>query len=113
MSMEITKKSQRIISVSGEIDISNVADMNAELSKCIEESPDGCIIDLSDTHYIDSAGIQSIVAAYKRIRDKNGKLVLIAGNKNVKDLLMLVRLDKLTDFYIFDDLAEAKNLFTA
>ena len=51
-------------------------------------------IDLSDLTYIDSSGLGTLVTINKRIKEKNGKLVLTGAQGLPLDLIKRTRLDK-------------------
>ena len=110
MGVEVFQSKAKVIRATGDIDLSNVGELNAALNDAVKESPDGFIIDLSEVTYIDSAGIAAIISAYQRICPHKGKLALVVKTANVKDILDLIHLNMLPGLFICDDLpcAEAK-----
>jgi anti-sigma B factor antagonist len=106
--VELVKNEPPVVRVTGEVDYSNVSEMRAAIDQTIGNSPSGLVIDLSETTYIDSAGIAAIIAGYKQLRRANGKLALVTTDKNVRRIIDLVRLDVLPGFSIHSELEPAK-----
>ena len=90
-----------IICASGEIDLSNTEELKTAVDKAIEDSPEGIVVDLRKTTYIDSAGIQTILYAYKILQKQGGHLTVIACSQ-VRDLLSLLALERLPGIRIED-----------
>jgi anti-sigma B factor antagonist len=67
------------------------------------------IIDLSDTIFIDSNGISSLVARIHVCRSNNGDVRLVQVSAKVKDILELTNLNKI--FQIFSDVEQAIKSF--
>lgn len=101
--VQIVHEEQLIVRPSGEIDLSNVADLKHAVEEAVNQCPKGFVIDLSDVNYIDSAALQTILAAYQRIHQNGGELTLVATTKNVKEILSLVRLDAFPGIHICEN----------
>lgn len=108
MSADVIQGMHIIVHVTGEIDISNVAEFNKALSEAAEKAPEGFIIDLTDATYMDSAGVQAILTAYSKMRESEGCLVVIIGNVRVKRVLEVVHLEQLPGLCIRENLDAAK-----
>ncbi len=67
-----------IASLSGEIDLSNAADIAERLYRAVPHSAQGVVIDLSDLRYIDSRGIHVLLQVLERldVRQQDARLVL-------------------------------------
>jgi len=110
MHVEIADDPHKIIKVYGEIDISNVEELNKALQIAVNASPSGFILDISGINYIDSAGIQAVVSAYRRLRPTDGKLVIVNNNKAIERLISIVNLDQLPNLFIKAEMNEASEL---
>lgn len=73
------------------------------------KSPTGFVIDMSDVHYIDSAGISALVFAFRRVCPSGGKLGIVITDKNVRRIVTLTRLHTLPGISLHEDVSEAKN----
>ena len=67
-----------IVSVKGRLDAITSPDFSVRLTELIEKGDNSFIIDFKELDYISSAGLRSILAAAKSLKEKNGGLVLCA-----------------------------------
>jgi anti-sigma B factor antagonist len=56
-----------VVTVSGEIDLSNTADLEAKVAQATEGRPDTLVFDLKDLRFMDSAGIAVLLGAASRV----------------------------------------------
>jgi anti-sigma B factor antagonist len=103
--MDENKDKPEVVQVSGEIDLANTDKLDSALNDAIRKSEHGIIVDMSGVTYIDSAGIQSLLAAHSRVVAKGGKLILVIKHPNIKAILDIVHLDRLPGFIVCDDLS--------
>lgn len=61
----------------GDIDAANAADVRDELTACLGRGTDRLVLDLSDTNYVDSAGIDMLFRLHERLRQRRAKLLLV------------------------------------
>jgi len=83
------------ISVSGRIDNEGAGDFQEALDKAFEVNPRTVSFDLTDVSFINSAGIGKILLFYKRIKNRNGEILITGINDDVYTLFKAIRLDKL------------------
>ena len=107
MGVNIIGGSISLLRVSGEIDVSNVSELQSAIERALIESPDGFIIDLSDVSYVDSAGVAAIMFAYRRLYPP-GRLALVVANEQVKGILTLIHIERLPGIHVCDDSTEAE-----
>lgn len=65
------------------------------------------ILDLADVPLMDSSAIGTMIMAYLKLKEKNGKLVLLYAQKNIIDVLNITKLNTL--FEIYDNMQLALN----
>jgi anti-sigma B factor antagonist len=65
------------------------------------------VLDLSNTQYMDSAGIGALVTAYTSVTSAGGVLALAGPSKRIMDLLKITRLDSVFPTYASVDEAIA------
>lgn len=63
--------------VRGEVDMSNVVEVSIALRNAVKQVDAGLIVDFSQTLYLDSAGLHTIFAIGKRLRDRGQRLYLV------------------------------------
>jgi anti-anti-sigma factor len=107
MGPQAIQEKERIVWARGEIDFGNVEGFNAELETAVRESPRGFVIDLSGATYMDSAGVQATLWAYRSILDAGGRLALVITHPNVQDIFVLIGVDRLSGLFICDNVESA------
>ena len=100
--------SVKVVKLYGEIDISNIDEINGILKSVADESPHGFIIDLSQVTYIDSSFIRSILKTCVRLSETRGILILRIINDRIRHILEVIGIDKLLNLEIYDTLEAAK-----
>jgi anti-sigma B factor antagonist len=77
-----------VVTLRGELDIANAADLGAVLSEAVARNPH-VIADLSDLTFIDCAILGILVRARTRAREAGGDLVLAGARGRVRRVLAL------------------------
>ena len=98
-----------ILSVSGEVDVSNAVDIKASIKDQLTAGLTKIIIDFKEVSYIDSFGIGVLVSGLTTVRKTDGNLKLAALSENVKKIFQLAKLLKF--FEIYDTLEGAIKSF--
>jgi len=83
--MEIEKKQEQevaVASVKGRIDAVSSPEFEKEMAELIAEGNNILILDLVGLDYISSAGLRTIITITKKIKERDGKL-LISGLKGM------------------------------
>lgn len=81
--------------LTGEVDISNAAQLRGELNKMLEEKAAPATIDIKDLSYIDSTGLGVIIGAYERMKEQGCAMKMVNPAKNVEKLLKITSLDRI------------------
>ena len=85
----------RLVSVSGEIDLSNVDAVTAAISGSIPSDASLVIVDLSETAYLDSAGLAMLFRFAERLGYSRQELRLVVPpDSPVRRVLELTNLDR-------------------
>ncbi len=99
MSLLINVSSQgdeTIVSINGEVDVSNANDLRAKLDEVLEgidpESATNVTIDIAEVPYIDSTGIGVLVGTVQRASKRGLALALKNPQRNVARVLGLLGL---------------------
>jgi anti-anti-sigma factor len=80
--------------IRGEVDLSNAGELRDDLSRGISNDALGLILDLSDVHYLDSAGLHLIHHLREDLEARGQKLrLVIPGGSLIHDILDLAGLD--------------------
>lgn len=80
--------------LSGEVDMSNAAELREDLSEMTPNDALGLVLDLSEVVYLDSAGIHLIHRLREALRARGQKLgLVIPAESLINDTLRLAGLD--------------------
>lgn len=94
--IEIGKRENTlIVSVIGRIDVVHAPEFEKSMDRWINEGEISFIIDFSETVFISSAGLRSILVTAKKVEAKGGKVSLTGPKDAVK------RVFKISGFYSF------------
>ncbi|MGM0376112.1 MAG: STAS domain-containing protein [Bacteroidota bacterium] len=69
-----------------------------QLNQNIQEQKVQFILDMNNIKFVDSTGIGVLISALKTARQNGGSFLLTHVNKEVMDLLSLMKLDQVFDF---------------
>ena len=78
----------------GELDLSTVAKVQAELRRVEASAPPTVVIDLSRVTFLDSTGLRCIVTADERARDAGRRMVIVRGPDPVQRVFSITRLEE-------------------
>lgn len=79
--------------VSGELDLQKAYTFDLELKALEELGPATIVLDLCGTTFVDSAGLARIVAAQRRARKAQRRLLVVCGDAPVKRLFAITALE--------------------
>ena len=88
-----TKGGERIIIVSGEVDLYSSPDLREALTKAKCDPPLSVVVDLSDVPYMDSSGVATLVEGFRAAGERKVGFALVAPSQSVMKVLQLSRLD--------------------
>ncbi|WP_248962577.1 STAS domain-containing protein [Sphaerisporangium perillae] len=95
-----------VVEISGELDMSAVPRLRAELDHAIGVSrPPRLVLDLTRTRFCDSMGLGLLVGTYNRVRELDGRLALAVAPGAISRLLVITNLDQ--HFEIFPNTEDA------
>jgi anti-anti-sigma factor len=66
-----------IVGITGEVDASNAAEIGQRLRRLTPNEAKGLLVDLSETIYLDSAGINTLFALHSELHDRRQQLLLV------------------------------------
>lgn len=85
-----------IAGVEGEVDITNVDEVQARLSAAVPGEAGAMVVDLTDTTYLDSAGLRMLFTLAAQLRDRRQELHIVVPNRsNVHRLIEMVEMPTL------------------
>ena len=94
-----------ILRLNGKVIGDGVPQFKQKIDESIGSGIDWIIIDLDKVPLMDSSALGAIIAAFLKLQEKNGKLVLLNAQKSILDVLAITKLDSL--FEVYDDMQAA------
>ncbi len=67
----------QVVRLAGEVDISNASRLEEDISEAVPNDVAGLVLDLSDTGYLDSAGIRMLFELAQRLEGRRQSLALV------------------------------------
>lgn len=106
--MEIsTNKEQKclVVSVSGRMDAVSSPDFEKELDAWLEKGETLMIVDCGNLEYISSSGLRSVLTIAKKLKARNGKILLTSLTSVVKEVFEISGFSAIIPIY--DSLQDA------
>ncbi|HEN21373.1 MAG: STAS domain-containing protein [Deltaproteobacteria bacterium] len=75
-----------VVSVSGRMDGVSAPDFEQKMVSWINEGESNFVVDFGSLDYISSAGLRSILVTAKKLKAKNGRLLLCSLKDTVKEV---------------------------
>lgn len=88
-----------VLEIGGELDCVSVAEGKDRMERVPDSFASHIACDLSRVTFMDSSGIGSLVYLFKRLREKNRKLVLVGLQGQPKELTTLLRINRAIPIY--------------
>jgi len=94
-----------VLALTGEVDVANATQVREAGLKLISDGVKHLVVDLSQTEYIDTSGLGTLVGLQKRIRESGGELLLAALQPRVRRPFEITGLTNV--FRLYDDVGSA------
>ena len=94
-----------LVELSGEVDLYTAPRFKEDLVGLIETGVEAIVVDLSRVTFIDSTALGVIIGGVKRLRERDGRLAIVAGSRPVVRILGITGLDQVLT--VFDTRDEA------
>jgi anti-sigma B factor antagonist len=92
---------RHVVGVRGEIDLFTAPELKQKLTDAIEDGKTRIVVDLTETTFLDSTALGVLIGAVKRLRSRDGALVIVNVDQNIAKTIEITGLDQ-----IFTILAE-------
>ena len=99
--LKVTQKNNAQVGVlegTDRLNASVAPEIKEQLNKNLKEPKTSFVLDLNNIKFVDSTGIGVLISALKTARQNDGNFQLANVNKEVMDLLSLMKLDQIFDF---------------
>ena len=82
-----------VVAVRGEIDLFTAPEFKQRMSRPIDDGIQRLIVDLSSTTFIDSSSLGVLIGAHRRLKQRNGSLVVVCDNDAIVKTFKITGLD--------------------
>jgi anti-sigma B factor antagonist len=82
-----------VVAVTGEIDLFTAPEFKQRMSRPIDEGVQRVIVDLTATTFIDSSSLGVLIGAHRRLKQRNGSLVVVCDNDAIVKTFKITGLD--------------------
>jgi anti-sigma B factor antagonist len=82
-----------VVAVTGEIDLFTAPEFKQRMSRPIDEGVRRLVVDLSNTTFIDSSSLGVLIGAHRRLKQRNGSLVVVCDNDTIVKTFKITGLD--------------------
>jgi anti-sigma B factor antagonist len=96
---QLLDHNRTVLSVVGELDVASAREFKEILLDVIATGPDAVIVDLASTTFIDSSGLAVLLTGVKRLRPREGCLVLATANPAIAHSLQIIGLSDVLPIY--------------
>jgi len=86
---------RHVVAVRGEIDLFTAPELKQKLTDAIEAGKSRIVVDLSDTTFLDSTALGVLIGAVKRLRSREGALVIVNVDQNIAKTFEITGLDQI------------------
>lgn len=94
-----------VVPAPAEIDVTNAGELRRAIQSCTDPENPTPVVDMSETTFCDSAGVEQLVQAHRQAAAAGGEIRLVIGSASVMRILTIVGVDRLVP--IFTSLEEA------
>ena len=92
-----TQGAWTVVEVAGELDLHTSPPLREHVLELIDGGTDRLALDMTRVDFMDSSSLGSLVTCLKRIRERDGKLVLVGVGGTPMKVLTLTGLDRVFD----------------
>ena len=82
-----------VVAVAGEIDLFTAPEFKQRMSTPIDDGAQRLVVDLSHTTFIDSSSLGVLIGAHRRLKQRNGSLVVVCDNDTIVKTFKITGLD--------------------
>jgi anti-sigma B factor antagonist len=87
---------RHVVAVRGEIDLFTAPELKQKLTDAIEGGKSRIVVDLTETSFLDSTALGVLIGAVKRLRSRDGALVIVNIDQNIAKTFEITGLDQIS-----------------
>src|SRR4051812_32394459 len=86
---------RHVVAVRGEIDLFTAPELKQKLTDAIEGGKTRIVVDLTQTTFLDSTALGVLIGAVKRLRSRDGALVIVNIDQNIAKTFEITGLNQI------------------
>lgn len=94
-----------VIELEGEVDVYTAPQLKQQMISLLESGAKELVVDLTKVDYLDSTALGVLIGGLKRMRERDGNMVLVCPSPRIRRVFEITGLDKIFD--IFNTQADA------
>ena len=95
LTQESLDADRQVVAVKGEIDLFTAPELKQTLTDAIEGGKTRLVVDLTETTFLDSTALGVLIGAVKRLRSRDGALVIVNVDSNIAKTFEITGLDQI------------------
>ena len=99
MDTRTLEKELPIIELEGEVDVYTAPQLKQQMISMLEGGARELIVNLTKVDYLDSTALGVLIGGLKRMREREGNMVLICPSPRIRRVFEITGLDKIFDIY--------------
>jgi anti-sigma B factor antagonist len=82
-----------VVAVTGEIDLFTAPEFKQRMAGPIDDGVKRLVVDLTGTTFIDSSSLGVLIGAHRKLKQRNGSLVVVCDNDTIVKTFKITGLD--------------------
>ena len=99
MDTRTLEKELPVIQLEGEVDVYTAPQLKQQMISMLEGGARELVVDLAKVDYLDSTALGVLIGGLKRMRERDGNMVLICPSPRIRRVFEITGLDKIFDMY--------------
>jgi anti-sigma B factor antagonist len=92
---EAIDRDSHLVAARGEIDLFTAPELKRRLTELLDEDKTRLVLDLTETTFIDSTTLGVLIGAIKRLRQRDGRLVIVNVEPTIQRTFSITGLDQI------------------
>lgn len=88
-----------LVAINGRLDQTLNTTLEQQLTTLLDEGKIWLVVDMSETDYINSGGLRTLVTGWRKAKQQEGNLVLCGLNGRLQEIFHMVGFDQLFQIY--------------
>jgi anti-sigma B factor antagonist len=88
-----------VVSLRGEVDLYTAPAFERDLQNAIQLGATRVIVDLSETTFFDSSGLDVLMSGRKRLSERGGEISVICSDPKIQKVFEITRLDRVISIH--------------